>query len=171
MCAKLKLGVLGSGSGSNMQSIQDAIMDGTLDAEIVCVIADVPNAKILERAAKYNIPAAYLDPAPFKTKLEGVAEQCYIDYLKEHGAEVVVLAGFMRIIKPGLLKAFPQRVLNIHPALLRKSELILIVLVDFELCFNIAFKVAKQVIVIGLVPACTVKKRVEKLLEIAGATV
>lgn len=118
MCAKLKLGVLGSGSGSNMQSIQDAIMDGTLDAEIVCVIADVPNAKILERAAKYNIPAAYLDPAPFKTKLEGVAEQCYIDYLKEHGAEVVVLAGFMRIIKPGLLKAFPQRVLNIHPALL-----------------------------------------------------
>ena len=118
MCAKLKLGVLGSGSGSNMQSIQDAIMDGTLDAEIVCVIADVPNAKILERAAKYNIPAAYLDPAPFKTKLEGVAEQCYIDYLKEHGAEVVVLAGFMRIIKPGLLKAFPLRVLNIHPALL-----------------------------------------------------
>ncbi len=118
MCAKLKLGVLGSGSGSNMQSIQDAIMDGTLDAEIVCVIADVPNAKILERAAKYNIPAAYLNPAPFKTKLEGAAEQCYIDYLKEHGAEVVVLAGFMRIIKPGLLKAFPQRVLNIHPALL-----------------------------------------------------
>lgn len=118
MCAKLKLGVLGSGSGSNMQSIQDAILAGTLDAEIVCVIADVPGAKILERAAKYNIPADYLDPAPFKTKLDGEAEQRYIDYLKAHGAEVVVLAGFMRIIKPGLLKAFPQRVLNIHPALL-----------------------------------------------------
>lgn len=118
MSKKLKIGVLGSGSGSNMQSIQDAIMDGTLDAEIVCVIADVPNAKILERAAKYNIPASYLDPAPYKTKLEGVAEDTYIDYLKSHGAEVVVLAGFMRIVKPKLLNAFPNKVLNIHPALL-----------------------------------------------------
>jgi phosphoribosylglycinamide formyltransferase-1 len=110
--------VLGSGSGSNMQSIQDAIGAGTLDAEIVCVIADVPDAKILDRARRHGIPCAYLDPAPWKTKLEGRAEERYIAFLREHGAEAVVLAGFMRIVKTGLLEAFPDRVLNIHPALL-----------------------------------------------------
>ena len=114
----LKIGVLGSGSGTNMQSIQDAIDRGELDAKIVCVIADVPDAKILDRARKHGIPADYLDPAPWKTKLEGPAEDRYIAHLKAHGAEVVALAGFMRIVKPKLLAAFPNRVLNIHPALL-----------------------------------------------------
>lgn len=115
---KLKLAVLGSGAGSNMQSIVDAIEAGTLDAEIVCVLADVPDAKILERAARHNIPAQFLSCAPFKTKLEGEAEANYIRVMKEAGADTVVLAGFMRIVKPGLLAAFPNRVLNIHPALL-----------------------------------------------------
>ncbi|MCI6589977.1 MAG: phosphoribosylglycinamide formyltransferase [Lentisphaeraceae bacterium] len=115
---KLKLAVLGSGAGSNMQSIVDAIEAGTLDAEIVCVLADVPDAKILERAARHNIPAQFLSCAPFKTKLEGEAEENYIRVMKEAGADTVVLAGFMRIVKPGLLAAFPNRVLNIHPALL-----------------------------------------------------
>ena len=114
----LKIGVLGSGSGTNMQSIQDAIDRGELDAEIVCAIADVPDAKILDRARKHGIPADYIDPAPFKTKLEGPAEDRYVAHLKAHGAEVVALAGFMRIVKPKLLAAFPNRVLNIHPALL-----------------------------------------------------
>ena len=114
----LKIGVLGSGSGTNMQSIQDAIDRGELDAKIVCVIADVPDAKILDRARKHGIPADYLDPAPWKTKLEGPAEDRYVEHLKAHGAEVVALAGFMRIVKPKLLAAFPNRVLNIHPALL-----------------------------------------------------
>ncbi len=114
----LRIGVLGSGSGTNMQSIQDAIDRGELDAKIVCVIADVPGAKILDRARRHGIPADYLDPAPWKTKLEGPAEERYIAHLKAHGAEVVVLAGFMRIVKPALLAAFPNRVLNIHPALL-----------------------------------------------------
>ena len=116
--ATLKIGVLGSGSGTNMQSIQDAIDRGELDAKIVCVIADVPDAKILDRARRHGIPADYLDPAPWKTKLEGPAEDRYIEHLKAHGAEVVALAGFMRIVKPKLLAAFPDRVLNIHPALL-----------------------------------------------------
>ena len=115
---KLKLAVLGSGAGSNMQSIVDAIADGTLEAEIVCVLADVPDAKILERAAKHGIPAHYLSCAPFRTKLEGEAEETYIRTMKAYGADTVVLAGFMRIVKPGLLAAFPNRVLNIHPALL-----------------------------------------------------
>ena len=116
--ATLRIGVLGSGSGTNMQSIQDAIDRGELDAKIVCVVADVPDAKILDRARRHGIPADYLDPAPFKTKLEGPAEDRYIEHLKAHGAEVVALAGFMRIVKPKLLAAFPMRVLNIHPALL-----------------------------------------------------
>jgi phosphoribosylglycinamide formyltransferase-1 len=114
----LKVGVLGSGSGSNAQSIIDAIEAGTLDAEVVCVLTDVADARILERAARHGIPAQYISGAPFKTKLEGDAEQEYIRVLKEHGADCVVLAGFMRIVKPALLAAFPNRVLNIHPALL-----------------------------------------------------
>ena len=118
MSATLKIGVLGSGSGSNMQSIQDAIEAGTLNAEIVCVISDVAGAGILDRATRHDLPAAYLDPAPFRTKLDGEAEVRYIEHLQAHGAEVVVLAGFMRIVKTGLLMRYPHRVLNIHPALL-----------------------------------------------------
>jgi phosphoribosylglycinamide formyltransferase-1 len=114
----LKIGVLGSGSGSNMQSIVDAIAAGTLDARVVCVLSDVAGAGILARAERQGIPCQYIDPAPFKTKLEGVAEQRAIDVLRAFGADTVVLAGFMRVVKPALLKAFPLRVLNIHPALL-----------------------------------------------------
>ena len=71
---KLKLGVLGSGAGSNMQSIVDAIDKGELAAEIRLVLADVPDAKILDRARRHGIPCQYLDCAPWKTKLEGPAE-------------------------------------------------------------------------------------------------
>jgi len=116
--ATLKLGVLGSGSGSNMQSIVDAIEKGELDAEVRLVLADVPDAKILDRAKRHGIPCRYLDCAPWKTKLEGPAETECIRLLKEAGCDTVILAGFMRIVKPGLLAAFPTRVLNIHPALL-----------------------------------------------------
>ena len=115
---KLRLAILGSGSGSNMQSILGAIRAGTLDAEVVCVLADVEGAFILERARRAGIPARFLSAAPFKTKLEGPAEDAYIRAIREAGADTVVLAGFMRIVKPGLLAAFPGRVLNIHPALL-----------------------------------------------------
>ena len=101
-----------------MQSIVDAIAAGALDAEIKIVLADVPDAKILERARRHDIPCRYLDCAPWKTKLEGAAEDECIRILKEAGVDTVVLAGFMRIVKPKLLAAFPNRVLNIHPALL-----------------------------------------------------
>ena len=116
--AKLHLGVLGSGAGSNMQSVVDAIAAGTLDAEVKIVLADVPDAKILERAKRHGIPCQYLDCAPWKAKLEGPAEDRCIEILKNAGVDTVVLAGFMRIVKPKLLAAFPNRVLNIHPALL-----------------------------------------------------
>ena len=116
--SRLKLGVLGSGAGSNMQSIVDAIDRGELDADIKLVLADVPDAKILERAKKHGIPCAYLDCAPWRTKLEGPAEDRCIELLRGAGVDTVVLAGFMRIVKPKLLAAFPDRVINIHPALL-----------------------------------------------------
>ena len=115
---RLSLGVLGSGSGSNMQSIVDAIAAGELDAEVRLVLADCPDAKILDRAKRHGIPCRSLDCAPFRTKLEGAAEDRCIELLREAGVDTVVLAGFMRIVKPRLLSAFPNRVLNIHPALL-----------------------------------------------------
>jgi len=116
--SRLHIGILGSGAGSNMQSIVDAVAAGTLDAEIRLVLADVPDARILDRARRHGIPCQYLDCAPWKTKLEGPAEDRCIDLLRSAGVDTVVLAGFMRIVKPGLLAAFPNRVLNIHPALL-----------------------------------------------------
>ena len=114
----LSIAILGSGKGSNAQSIIDAIKAGTLNARIVCVLADVQDAFILDRARQNGIPAYYIDCAPFKTKLEGAAEQKVIDILKKHGADLIVLAGFMRMVKSGLLRAFAGKVINIHPALL-----------------------------------------------------
>ena len=114
----LRVAVLGSGKGSNCQAIIDAIENGAVNARLVCVISDVERAFILERAAKHGIPAQFVSAAPFKTKLDGEAEKLYIRTLREHGAEVIALAGFMRIVKEGLLSAFPQSILNIHPSLL-----------------------------------------------------
>ncbi len=114
----LSIAVLGSGKGSNFQSILDAIEAGTLNARIACVLSDVPDAYILERARAYGLPAEYVDPAPFKTKLDGAAEQRALEILRERGANFVVLAGFMRMLKSRLLKAYAERIINIHPALL-----------------------------------------------------
>lgn len=114
----LSIGILGSGKGSNAQSILDAIAAKKLHAKVAIVISDVPDAHILERARRHGIPAEYVDCAPFKTKLDGEAEQKVIGLLKKHGANLIALAGFMRIVKPGLLNAFAGRIINIHPALL-----------------------------------------------------
>ncbi|MDF7797888.1 phosphoribosylglycinamide formyltransferase [Pontiellaceae bacterium B1224] len=114
----LKLAIFGSGSGTNCQAIIDAIEAGTLDAEIRCVLADNEDAYILERARKHNIPAIYFDCAPFKTKLDGEAEQYVLQTLEEHGVNFIALAGFMRIVKDGLLNAYAGRMINIHPSLL-----------------------------------------------------
>ena len=116
--ARLRLGVLGSGAGSNMQSIVDAIAKGELDAEIAIVMSDVADAKILDRARRHGIECRHLDCSPFRTKLDGAAEMKCVEILKSAGVDTVVLAGFMRIVKAGLIGAFPNRVLNIHPALL-----------------------------------------------------
>ena len=114
----MKIAVLGSGHGTNFQAMAEAVNDGRLDAQIVCVLSNVADAFILERARQLQIPAEYVDPAPFRTKLEGTAEQQVINRLHHYGAELIALAGFMLIIKPRLLKAFAGRIVNIHPSLL-----------------------------------------------------
>ncbi len=114
----LKIAVLGSGKGSNLAAILEAADAGTLPAAVACVISDVEDAYILERARQRNIPAYYVDCAPFKTKLDGRAEEEVIRIIRSHDTGLVVLAGFMRMVKSGLLEAFPQRIINIHPALL-----------------------------------------------------
>jgi phosphoribosylglycinamide formyltransferase-1 len=114
----LKLAIFGSGSGTNCQAIIDAVEAGTLDARIQCILSDVADAAILQRARKHNIPAIWFDCAPFRTKLDGAGEQKVLEILKEHDVNFIALAGFMRIVKDGLLKAYAGRIINIHPSLL-----------------------------------------------------
>ena len=114
----LKLAVLGSGKGSNCQSIIDAIADGRLEAKVQCVISDIASAYILERARRHDIPAFHVDHAPFKTKLEGPAEQIVLNLLRDHHVDFIALAGYMRMIKGHLLTAFEGHIINIHPSLL-----------------------------------------------------
>jgi phosphoribosylglycinamide formyltransferase 1 len=110
--------VLGSGKGSNMVALAEACATGRLPACIALVIADVGDAGILDRARERGIEARYLAPGKFRTKLDEDAERAYVTALQEARVDLVALAGFMRILKGGFLQAFPQRVLNIHPALL-----------------------------------------------------
>lgn len=112
------LGVLGSGSGSNMQAILDAIDAGTLDARIAIVLSDNPDAFILERARKRGIETGIIDCRGYRTKFPEEAQQETAARLKAAGVEIVCLAGFLRLVKRPLLDAFPSRILNIHPALL-----------------------------------------------------
>ena len=116
--AALKLGVVGSGKGSNFRAIADAIARGELDAEVRIVVSDVADAGILSLARERGIPAAHIPPGRFKTKLEPEQEQRLVEMLRDAGVELVVLAGYMRMLKPPLLDAFPRRIINIHPSLL-----------------------------------------------------
>lgn len=112
------LGILGSGSGSNMQAILDAIADGSLDARIALVLSDNPAAFILERAKQHGIATGVIDCRGFKTKFPEEAQVETALRLQDAGVELVCLAGFLRLVKRPLLAAFPNRILNIHPALL-----------------------------------------------------
>ena len=114
----LKLGVLGSGKGSNFRAIADAIARDELDAEVRVVISDVASAGILELARTRGLRAEFVEPGRFKTKLEPEGERRVVELLQNAGVEWVVLAGYMRMIKPPLLEAFPRRIINIHPSLL-----------------------------------------------------
>jgi phosphoribosylglycinamide formyltransferase-1 len=117
---QLALGILGSGKGSNCRAILEATRAGALDAEVRVVIADVFDAGILEIAREFGIPNAYLPPGKFRTILEPDTEQELVKLLRDAGAELVALAGFMRVLKAPMLEAFPRRIINIHPSLLPK---------------------------------------------------
>jgi phosphoribosylglycinamide formyltransferase-1 len=101
-----------------MQAILDAIEAGTLNAEIVLVLSDNPEGYILGRAQKAGIPAEVIDCGGFKTKFPEEKQAQVAQRLKEAGAELVCLAGFMRLVKQPMLDVFPERILNIHPSLL-----------------------------------------------------
>ena len=118
MSDKTKLAVLGSGKGSNLVSLAKACADESLAAEIVLVASDVVGAGILERAEELGLPAKFIEPGKFRTKLDENAEAAYIAALSEFGAEWIALAGFMRILKGDFLRAFDKKVVNIHPSLL-----------------------------------------------------
>jgi len=118
----LRLAVLGSGKGSNFIAIQRAIEDGEINAAIKVVVSDQPEAGILARAREFDLPAVVLPPSKFKTKLEPEVENKLAQLLLNERIELVVLAGYMRVVKAPLLDNFPDRIVNIHPSLLPKFK-------------------------------------------------
>src|SRR6266568_1340153 len=115
-----RLGILGSGKGTNCRAILKNITSGALTAEVRVVISDVFDAPILDIAREFSIPNAYLPPGRFRTLLEPQAEAALVRMLRDADVELVVLAGFMRVLKSPMLDAFPRRIVNIHPSLLPK---------------------------------------------------
>ena len=115
---KFRLGVLGSGKGSNFVAVAEACERGEIPAEVAVVLSDVADAGILARAKEQGIAAPFIAPGKFRTKLDEEAEAAYIAALREARIDLVVLAGFMRILKGEFLHAFAGRVINIHPSLL-----------------------------------------------------
>ncbi len=116
MARPVRLGVLASGTGSNLQSILDACARKSIPAEVAVVICNVPGARALQRAAEARVPAVLLPHQEHARREDYDAR--LVSELRSRGVELVCLAGFMRIVTPVLLSAFPQRVLNIHPSLL-----------------------------------------------------
>ena len=112
----LKIAVLVSGRGTNLQSIIDNVEQGKIEAEIALVISDVQNAYALERARKHSIKTLFIDPKKFKNREEFDRE--VVRNLRENGVELVCLAGFMRLLSPYFVKEYRNRIINIHPALL-----------------------------------------------------
>lgn len=117
---KIALGILGSGKGSNCRAILEAIRDGKLAADVRVVVSDVFDAGILDVAKEFGVPNAFLPPGRFRTRLDAVTEPQLVALLRDAGVELVVLAGFMRVLKEPMLNAFPRRIINIHPSLLPK---------------------------------------------------
>lgn len=115
----MRVVILGSGRGSNAEAVLQAQKEGRLGpAEVVAVFSDQPDARILQLGPQYGVEAQFLDPTPFRTKLDGRAERLYIDAISARSPDLIVLAGFMRIIKSPFIQAFPGKVINLHPSLL-----------------------------------------------------
>lgn len=116
----LRLGILGSGKGTNCRAILERIQDGELHAQVRVIISDVFDAPILDIAREFSVPNAFLAPGHFKTRLDPQTEMQLVRMLRDAEVELVILAGFMRVLKSPMLEAFPRRILNIHPSLLPK---------------------------------------------------
>lgn len=110
--------MLGSGKGSNFVAIADAIAAKNILAEVALVVSDVESAGILEHARQRNLPARFIAPGKFRTKLDEDAERAYVTVLQDAKVDLIVLAGFMRVLKGDFLRAFEGRIVNVHPSLL-----------------------------------------------------
>ena len=113
-----RLGVLGSGKGSNLVAVAEACARGEASAEVAIVLSDVEGAGILSHAERLGVEHRFISPGDYRTKLDEDAEQTYITALREAKVDLVVLAGFMRILKGEFLREFEGRVVNVHPSLL-----------------------------------------------------
>jgi phosphoribosylglycinamide formyltransferase-1 len=118
--SKIRIGILGSGKGSNFRAILEAIQAGQIDAEVAVVLSDVPGAGILQYAAEAGLRAEEIVEPKFRTRLSPEVEEGLVRTMKDAGVDLVVLAGYMRMVKATTLDAFPRRVINIHPSLLPK---------------------------------------------------
>jgi len=115
----MRVVILGSGRGSNAEAILLAQREGRLGAaRVAAIISDKADAGILGLGPRFGVPSAYVDPSPFRTKLEGEGEARFISAVSGAGPGLVVLAGFMRVLKAGFLGAFAGRIINLHPSLL-----------------------------------------------------
>jgi phosphoribosylglycinamide formyltransferase-1 len=117
---QLRLGVLGSGKGSNFRAIHEAIRTGRLDARVVVVCSDVVDSGILKFSRDAGIATTWIEEKRFKTRLSRECEEDLVERLRSAGVDLVVLAGYMRMLKAPMLEAFPRRIINIHPSLLPK---------------------------------------------------
>lgn len=116
----IRIGVLASGRGSNLQAILDAIEKGSLAANVAVVISNKKDAQALERATRHGVSAVHLDPKSVAEESDPRAayDLKLLDVLREYQVELVALAGYMRIVTPVLIKAYPWKIMNIHPSLL-----------------------------------------------------
>jgi len=112
----IRVGILASGNGSNFQAIVDRSERGTLPAKVAVLVSDKSNAFVLQRAKNHSIPAYVIRPKDFSDQEE--YEQKMIEILNQHGVELVVLAGFMRILSSKFIQAFKDRIMNVHPSLI-----------------------------------------------------
>jgi len=115
----MRVVILGSGRGSNAEAILRAQKKGRLGcARVALVISDRPQAPILSLGAQYGVPSHFIDPGPFKTKFDDAGEARFLEALRASEPDLIVLAGFMRIVRPAIIEAFPRRIINLHPSLL-----------------------------------------------------
>ena len=118
----LRLGVLGSGRGSNLEAIARAIDEGRLPAKLVAVLSDQPEARILELGRQHGARTEVVAPSTPRGRLDAKTEEQFVGILRQENVDLVVLAGFMRIVGPVFLAAYPRRIINVHPSLLPKHR-------------------------------------------------